>query len=76
VSERERFDIMTATTFVATHVQVKTAKAFGEVKDDFERQLGNYDPTVWQTLRPDSERADDVKSRIEAMGGESSGQKR
>lgn len=60
---------MTATTFVATHVRVETAKAFAEVTHDFERQLGKFDPTVLQSLRPDAEHVDDVRSRIEAMAG-------
>lgn len=63
--------IMTTTTFIATHVRVETTKAFAEVKSDFERQLGRFDPTVLQSPHPDAERADDVRSRIEAMAGPS-----
>lgn len=62
---------MATTTFVATHVQVKTAKAFVEVTNDFERQLERFDPTVLQSPRPGAERPDDVRSRIEAMAGPS-----
>lgn len=62
---------MTTTTFAATHVQVTTAKAYGEVTNDFERQLGKFDPTVLPSLRPDANHADDVRSRIEAMAGPS-----
>ena len=62
---------MATTTFVATHVQVKTAKAYGEVKNDFEEQLGKLDPTVLQSPRPETERADDVRSQVEAMAGPS-----
>jgi uncharacterized protein (DUF302 family) len=62
---------MTTTTFVATHVQAKTGKAFAEVTKDFEGQLGKFDPTALQSLRPDAEHVDDVRSRIEAMAGPS-----
>lgn len=62
---------MTTSTFTIIHVRVKTTKAFAKVKNDFEQQLGRFDPTVLQWLRPDAERADEVKSRIEAMAGSS-----
>ena len=62
---------MTTSTFTTTHVHVQTEKQFGEVTKDFERQLGKFDPTVFQALRPDAERADDARARIEAMAGSS-----
>lgn len=62
---------MTTATFAVTHIRVGTAKAFVEVTRDFERQVGKYDPTVLQSLRPDAECAEDVRSRIEAMAGPS-----
>ena len=61
---------MTISTFATSHVRVETAKAFAEVTSDFERQLGKFDPTVLQTLRPNAERTD-VRARIEAMAGSS-----
>src|SRR5271157_2383313 len=62
---------MTTSTFTTTHIRVQTEKQFGEVTKDFERQLGKFDPTVFQALRPDAERADDARARIEAMAGSS-----
>ena len=62
---------MITSTFTTTHVREQTEKQFGEVTKDFERQLGKFDPTVFQALRPDAERADDARARIEAMAGSS-----
>jgi uncharacterized protein (DUF302 family) len=62
---------MTTSTFTTTHVREQTEKQFGEVTKDFERQLGKFDPTVFQALRPDADRADDARARIEAMAGSS-----
>ena len=62
---------MITSTFTTTHVHVQTEKIFGEVTKDFERQLGKFDPTVSQALRPDADRADDARARIEAMAGSS-----
>ena len=62
---------MTTSTFTTTHIRVQTEKQFGEVTRDFERQLGKFDPAVFQALRPDAERADDARARIEAMAGSS-----
>ena len=62
---------MTTSTFTTTHIRVQTEKKFSEVTRDFERQLGKFDPTVFQVLRSDAERADDARARIEAMAGSS-----
>jgi uncharacterized protein (DUF302 family) len=62
---------MTTSTFTTTHIRVQTEKIFGEVTRDFERQLGKFDPAVFQALRPDADRADDARARIEAMAGSS-----
>ncbi len=62
---------MTTSTFTTTHIRVQTEKKFSEVTRDFERQLGKFDPTVFQALRSDAERADDARARIEAMAGSS-----
>ena len=43
---------MTTSTFTTTHVHVQTEKQFGEVTKDFERQLGKFDPVVFQALDP------------------------
>jgi uncharacterized protein (DUF302 family) len=62
---------MITSTFTTTHVREQTEKQFGEVTKDFERQLGKFDPAVFQALRPDAERVDDARARIEAMAGSS-----
>jgi hypothetical protein len=62
---------MITSTFTTTHIRVQTEKIFGEVTKDFEQQLGKFDPTVFQALRADAERADDARARIEAMAGSS-----
>ena len=62
---------MTTSTFTTTHIRVQTEKKFGEVTKDFERQLGKFDPAVFQALGPDADRADDARARIEAMAGSS-----
>ena len=62
---------MITSTFTTTHVREQTEKQFGEVTKDFERQLGKFDPTVFQALRLDADRADDARARIEAMAGSS-----
>jgi uncharacterized protein (DUF302 family) len=66
-----RGEDMTTSTFITSHVRVETIKAFAEVTKDFEQQLGKFDPTVFQAIRPEAEGADDAKARIEAMAGKS-----
>jgi uncharacterized protein (DUF302 family) len=63
--------MMTTSTFITSHVRVQSAKAFAEVTQDLERQLGTFDPTVLQSLRPDTESDDDATKQIKAMAGES-----
>ncbi|MDB5306961.1 MAG: hypothetical protein JWO38_1163 [Gemmataceae bacterium] len=53
------------------HVRVETGKTFAEVTKDFERQLGKYDPTVFQAIRAAPPLAEGAESRIEAMAGPS-----
>lgn len=62
---------MTTSTFIASHIRVETVKVFTEVTKGFERQLGTFDPTVLQSLRPNAKGADDVRAQIEAMAGKS-----
>ena len=62
---------MKTSIFATNHVRVETSKAFAEVTKDFERQLGMLDPTVLQSLRPETENANIIKARIEAMAGKS-----
>jgi len=61
---------VTTSPFTTSHVRVESAKSFAEVTKDFERQLGKFDPTVLQSLRPDAE-PDVATARIEAMAGPS-----
>jgi len=58
-------------TYGIEHVRVDTAKEFAEVTKDFERQLGQYDPAVFQAFRAAPPQADDARARIEAMIGPS-----
>ena len=62
---------MTTSTFVTSHVRLETAKAFAEVTKAFERQLGRFDPTVLQSLRPDTQAVHEARAWIEAMAGTS-----
>lgn len=62
---------MTTSTHAVDHVRVDTAKEFAEVAKDFERQLGRYDPAVYQAFRVAPPRAEDARARIEAMTGPS-----
>ena len=62
---------MTRSTHAINHVRVETTKAFAEGAKDFERQLGKYDPAVFQAFRAAQPRAEDARARIEAMSGPS-----
>jgi len=58
---------MITSHFTIDHVRLVTDKNFTDVTRSLEDHLGRFDPTVLQSLRPDTDRVDDVKSRIEAM---------
>ena len=59
---------MPKSSYVASHVRVTTDKGFAEVSKAFELQLGRYDPGI---LRISSDRASEVRARLESMAGAS-----
>jgi uncharacterized protein (DUF302 family) len=56
--------------FLVDHVHLTTDKPFEEVAQAFERQLGRFDPDVFQTIAAGGD-AEGAKARIEAMAGPS-----
>jgi hypothetical protein len=52
------------------HVRRTTAKPLGDVTTAFERQLGHFEPGVYQALAAGGD-AEGAKARIEAMAGPS-----
>jgi uncharacterized protein (DUF302 family) len=52
------------------HVRRTTAKPFGDVTTAFERQLGHFEPGVYQTLAAGGD-AEGARAKIEAMAGPS-----
>ncbi len=50
---------------------VESDKEFDEVTNSFERQLGKFDTSVFESLSAGSSNAEDAKSRIEQMSGKS-----
>jgi uncharacterized protein (DUF302 family) len=56
--------------FVVDHVRLETDKHFEEVTGAFERQLGRFEPGVYQALVEGGD-AEAARARIEAMAGPS-----
>src|SRR4051794_23942709 len=56
--------------FTVDHVQRTTNKPFGDVTRAFERQLGRFEPGVYQTLAAGGD-AEGARAKIEAMAGPS-----
>ena len=56
--------------FTVDHVQRTTDKPFGDVTTAFERQLGRFEPGVYQALAAGGD-AEGARARIEAMAGPS-----
>jgi uncharacterized protein (DUF302 family) len=61
---------MNDSRFVVDHVRVETDKPFEEVAKALERQLGRFDPDVYQSLAAGGN-AEGARARIEAMVGPS-----
>src|SRR5262245_28662140 len=61
---------MSDTPFTAHHVRVTTDRPFEGVTTAFERQLGRFDPEVYQALAAGGD-AEGARSRLEAMAGPS-----
>ena len=58
------------THFTVDHVRRTTDKPFEDVTTAFERQLGRFDPSVYQALAAGGD-AEGARARIEAMAGPS-----
>jgi uncharacterized protein (DUF302 family) len=56
--------------FTVDHVRRTTDKPFGDVTTAFERQLGRFEPVVYQALAAGGD-AEGARARIEAMAGPS-----
>ena len=56
--------------FTVDHVRRTTDKPFGDVTTAFERQLGRFEPGVYQALAAGGD-AEGARARIEAMAGPS-----
>src|SRR5436853_3131406 len=61
---------MNASHFVVDHVQVMTEKPFEDVTLAFERQLGRFEPNVYNALAANGD-TEGAKAKIEAMVGPS-----
>jgi uncharacterized protein (DUF302 family) len=61
---------MTDTTFTVAHIRRTTDKPFDDVTKAVERQLGRFDPAVYQALATNGDAAA-AKAKIEAMVGPS-----
>ena len=61
---------MNTTRISVDHVRRATEKPFDEVTRAFERQLGRFEPGVYQTLAAGGE-AEGTRAKIEAMAGPS-----
>jgi uncharacterized protein (DUF302 family) len=61
---------MSGNQFTVDHVRRTTGKPFGDVTTAFERQLGRFEPGVYQALAAGGD-AEGARARIEAMAGPS-----
>ena len=61
---------MNSNRFTVDHVHLATDKPFGDVTTAFERQLGRFDPGVYQSLAASGD-AEGARAKIEAMAGPS-----
>ncbi len=61
---------MNTTRITVDHVRRTTDKPFGDVTTAFERQLGRFEPGVYQALAA-GEDAEGARAKIEAMAGPS-----
>src|SRR5438309_765073 len=70
VEQRREEKGMSDQHFTVDHVHRTTDKPFGDVTTAFERQLGRFDPDVYQALSADGD-AEGARAKIEAMAGPS-----
>ncbi len=62
---------MKTSTFVVDHVSVESDKGFAEVTNNFEQQLGKFDPKIVESLSARYPNAENAKSKIEKMADKS-----
>lgn len=62
---------MKTSTFVVDRVSVESDEGFAEVTNNFEQQLGKFDPKIVESLSARSSNAENAKSKIEKMAGKS-----
>ncbi len=62
---------MNNSRFVVDHMRLTTAKPFDQVRADFERQLGRFDPDAVNKSLAAGENAETVRAKIEPMAGPS-----
>src|SRR5262245_57637681 len=67
---RQEESEMTTTRIPVDHVRRATAKPFDEVTRTFERQLGRFEPSLYQTLATGGD-IEGARVKIEAMAGPS-----
>ena len=68
--ERREEKGMSDNQFTVDHVRRTTDKPFGDVTTAFERQLGRFEPGVYQALAAGGD-AEGARAKIEAMAGPS-----
>src|SRR5579872_5122968 len=68
--QRRGEDEMSGNHITVDHVRRTTAKPFEDVTTAFERQLGRFEPGVYQALAASGD-AEGAKAKIEAMAGPS-----
>jgi uncharacterized protein (DUF302 family) len=70
VEQRREEKGMSGNHFTVDHVRQTTDKPFGDVTTAFERQLGRFEPGVYQALAAGGD-AEGARAKIEAMAGPS-----
>jgi uncharacterized protein (DUF302 family) len=68
--QRQGENEMNGNHFTVDHVRRTTDKPFGDVTTAFERQLGRFEPGVYQALAAGGD-AEGARAKIEAMAGPS-----
>src|SRR3954466_13171668 len=68
--QRQGENEMSGNPFTVDHVRRTTSKPFGDVTTSFERQLGRFEPGVYQALAAGGD-AEGARAKIEAMAGPS-----
>jgi len=69
-ADRQEGKEMNSTRISVDHVRLTTNKPFGDVTKAFERQVGRFEPGVYQALAAGGD-AEGARAKIEAMAGPS-----